>query len=218
MDYEQKIGERLNSVLSDTELYPYCVDAYTTALQGVGLTDAKTHAEKVLGILKSEKPLREREAEVWNYFRTLSVNGIILEEHMASLVADRRRIMLEQISPYLLHEGKTADYGAGNGEFMRLVASKFPKLEIEGWDIVTDDSKKQVQTYDGKHIPRDDGSYAQVYATTVLHHTRDSKAGAREIARLSNNRIILIETIAGDRTGDRTKDWNIAKVGSIEVT
>jgi len=140
------------------------------------------------------------------------VNGKSFEAHVAGLVAERRKIMFEQISSYMLPTGKTADYGAGNGEFMRLVASKFPELEMEGWDIVTDDPDGQVQSYDGKHIPREDGYYSQIYATTVLHHVEDPKSGAKEIVRLSSKRIILIETIAGDRTGDRTKDWNITFV------
>ena len=212
MDYEQKIGDRLTFVLSDRELYPYCLEAYSIALGGMGLSNAKFHAEKTLALLNSDKPLRERERGIWDYLRTLSVNEKNFEDHSMDLIADRRQIMFNQISSYVLAEGKTADYGAGNGEFMRLVASKFPRLEIEGWDIVTDDPEKKVQSYDGKSIPRENGNYDQVYATTVLHHLEDPRKGAREITRLSNRRIILIETIAGVRTGDRMKDWNITFV------
>ncbi|MFA6422092.1 MAG: hypothetical protein WCV92_01705 [Candidatus Buchananbacteria bacterium] len=71
MDYEQKIGKRLVSVLSDSELYPYCLEAYTSALAGMGLSDSESHAKKVLTFLNNKKPLREREKEAWDYFGTL---------------------------------------------------------------------------------------------------------------------------------------------------
>jgi hypothetical protein len=212
MDYEKKINERLIRVLSDAELYPYCLDSYAVTLGGIGLSDTKTHAEKVLGILKSDKTLRLKEGEVWAYFRSLSINGENLEKRIDGLVQERREIMCKQINPYLLTEGKTADIGAGNGGFMRIVAAKFPHLELEGWDIVSDDPQGQVKTYDGNKIPQGDGYYSQVYATTVLHHMENPTAGAGEISRLAKDRILLIETIAGRRTGDRTKDWNITFV------
>lgn len=209
MNYEKIIENRLNSVLSDPELFPYCLEAYAAALAGMGLSNPKVSARKVMDFLNSHKTLIEREKDVWNYFKTLSVDRKSFEEHVASLISDRRKTMLEQINPFLLPEGKAADFGAGNGEFMCLVSSQFPKLTIDGWDVVTDDPKGNVQTYDGMRIPRNDGFYNQVYATTVLHHLENPKVGAKEIVRVSNKRIILIETIAGTRTGDRAKDWNI---------
>lgn len=212
MDYEQKIAERLTFVLSNNELYPYCLDAYSSAFGGMGLSDSKVHAEKILSILKGGGTLREREKNIWDYLRKLSVGKIYFEQHIDNLIVERRKIMLDQISPYVIPKGKIADYGAGGGGFMRLVALKFPELEIDGWDIVTDDPNHQVKTYDGKKIPCADGFYSQVYATTVLHHLEDPKVGAKEIARLSSKRIILIETIAGVRTKDRVKDWNITFV------
>ncbi|MFA6006828.1 MAG: methyltransferase domain-containing protein [Candidatus Paceibacterota bacterium] len=210
--YEKNIGSRLISVLMNEELAPYCLNTYINSFSGMGVDNPEQHAQKTNELLSQDKPLREREREIWEYLKTLSVHYTPFESYVAGLVNERRDIMFKQVAPNLLIEGKTLDFGAGNGEFMRQVHASFPKLDIEGWDVVSDDSKGQVQVYDGKVVPRDDKFYDQAYATTVLHHTADPFAGAEEMARLTKERLILIETIPGEHTGDRKKDWDITFV------
>ncbi len=212
--YERSLVERLETVLSNPDIFANCLSSYTDAFFGMGFDSPGLHAKFVLNELGfGSGSLRERERKIWGYFDGLSIGNLSVADHIDKLVTERRLTMLKQISPYLLPGATTADFGAGNGEFMRLlVESKNPSLSVEGWDVVSDDKLGQVKPYDGRTVPRPDNYYAQVYATTVLHHMEDPVLGAREIVRLSSNRIILIETIAGVRTGDVQKDRDITFV------
>jgi SAM-dependent methyltransferase len=206
--HEKYINERLMFVLGIPELRELSLEAYATAFEGMGFP--AECAGEVLKVLEGNDSLEVKEAKAWELLAALNPDA---KGHIGTLAAERRNIMLDQIGPWLPEDSVlVVDYGAGNGAFMRLVANRYPQARVEGWDVVGDDEVGDVKVYDGERVPRGDRHYDLAYATTVLHHMEDPIQGARELVRLAKRRIILIETIPGNRTGKRDKDWNVTFV------
>lgn len=210
--YEEEINQRLKRVLNDPELYPYCSKAYINANKKTGFEKSEEVGEFVLQILSGESSLTEKENLIWQKLKDYAVHGLPLKDQVKSIIQKRVQTMYSQIGDYILDTGTAADFGAGLGDFLRLVREKKPNLEIEGWDIGTDDAVGDVHVYDGIRIPREDKSYDQVWQTTVLHHFSDPVDGVKEISRLAKKRIILLETLPLGWFEDVSKDFDLTFV------
>ncbi len=210
--YENEINERLKRVLNDPELYSYCLKAYINANQKTGFEKPEETAEFVLKTLAGELSLIEKEKLIWEILGGYVVHGIVFRDYLPVMIQNRVNKMYSQIGAYILDSGVAADYGAGLGDFMRKVKKEKPNLMIEGWDIGNDDAKGDVNIYDGKHIPRDNQYYDQVWQTTVLHHFSNPIDGVKEMARLAKKRIILLETLPLGWLGDKEKDFDVTFV------
>lgn len=210
--YEEQINKRLIRVLNNPELYSYCLKAYTQSNITTGFENPEAVAKLVLDGLSQSTLLLEKEKMIWKEIGGLVVKGEALRDHVDTIVFNRVEKMYEQIGQYILDKGKAADYGAGWGDFLRFVRRKKPNIDIEGWDIVSDDTEGDVEPYDGNRIPRDDQYYDQVWQTTVLHHFDDPITGVKEIARIAKKRIILLETLPLGWLDDKEKDYDLTFV------
>lgn len=210
--YENTINDRLIKVLKNKEMYRYCLDAYTQSNKRTGFEKPAEAAEFVLKILARELPLREKEYLIWETLGNYIVHGAKLSDYQKLIIKKRVKTIYDQIGAYIFDKGKAVDFGAGLGDFLRLVREMKPNLQIEGWDIHDDDKNEDVKVYDGKHIPRTNGYYDQAWETTVLHHFDDPTKGVKEMSRISKKRIIILETLPLSLTKDKKKNLDITFV------
>ena len=85
------------------------------------------------------------------------------------------------------------DFGAGRGDFMKLVGDEFG-ADMIGIDIIDyRDEGINVLLFDGRTIPLPDKSVDVSMAAFVLHHTVDQDAVLRELIRVSRQRVVIFE-------------------------
>lgn len=85
------------------------------------------------------------------------------------------------------------DFGAGRGDFMKVVGAEFG-AEVIGIDIIDyRDDGINVLLFDGQTIPLPDNSVDVSMAAFVLHHTTDQQAVLREMMRVSRRRVVIFE-------------------------
>jgi SAM-dependent methyltransferase len=100
---------------------------------------------------------------------------------------------LAAMRPFVESGQRVLDFGAGRGDFLKLVSQDMG-VEIVGIDIIdyTDDDV-EVLMFDGQTIPLPDKSVDVGMVAFVLHHTTDHQAAIRELIRVCRKRIVLFE-------------------------
>lgn len=199
MDFNSEINARLINFFS---LHNRDLASSAILNELRGIHHCHPPVEEIIDNLTKDKTLAEKESSIWKLFSEFKINGAPFEKYIAHHIAKRQRYVFNLISPYIVSKGTIADFGAGSGRLMRLIASEKPCVKIEGWDIVNDDPKNKIEIYDGKKIPRPDSFYDQTIAITSLHHSTDPARSAAEIVRISKKSVILFETILRHPSSD----------------
>lgn len=110
--------------------------------------------------------------------------------------ADRKREVaarLAAMTPYVEAGQRVLDFGAGRGDFLKVVGQQLG-VEIIGIDIIDyTDEGIDVLMFDGGKIPLPDKSVDISMAAFVLHHTRDHAAVIRELRRVTRKYIVIFE-------------------------
>lgn len=100
---------------------------------------------------------------------------------------------LAAMGPYVEPGERVLDFGAGRGDFMKLVSQRLG-AEVVGIDIIDyRDEGVEVLLFDGQTIPLPDKSVDVAMAAFVLHHTRDQDAVIREMKRVARRRLVVFE-------------------------
>lgn len=111
------------------------------------------------------------------------------EANRAKEVAAR----LGAMRPFVEPGQRILDFGAGRGDFMRIVGERLG-VEVIGIDIIDyRDEGVEILLFDGKTIPLPDKSVDVAMAAFVLHHTTDQEAVLRELARVARRRVVIFE-------------------------
>lgn len=88
---------------------------------------------------------------------------------------------------------RVLDFGAGRGDFMKIVGERLG-VEVIGIDIIDyRDDGIEVLMFDGQTIPLPDKSVDVAMAAFVLHHTTDHTAVIREMMRVARRRVVVFE-------------------------
>lgn len=88
---------------------------------------------------------------------------------------------------------RVLDFGAGRGDFMKVVGDRLG-AEVIGIDIIDyRDDGVEVLLFDGQTIPMPDKSVDVAMAAFVLHHTTDQAAVLREMMRVARRRVVVFE-------------------------
>lgn len=100
---------------------------------------------------------------------------------------------LAAMGPYVTRGEKVLDFGAGRGDFMKVVGDRLG-VEVIGIDIIDyRDEGIEVLLFDGQTIPLPDKSVDVAMAAFVLHHTTDQAAALAEMKRVARRRIVIFE-------------------------
>jgi SAM-dependent methyltransferase len=89
-------------------------------------------------------------------------------------------------------DASVLEVGCGDGRLGRLVADKRPDISIHGIDVrLRTDAPIPVETFDGRSIPYDAGSFDVVMFIDVLHHTAEPMILLGEAARVARQVIVI---------------------------
>lgn len=110
--------------------------------------------------------------------------------------SDRAREVAQRLAamrPFVSSGQRVLDFGAGRGDFLKVVG-KGLGVEIIGIDIIDySDDGVEVLMFDGQAIPLPDKSVDVGMVAFVLHHMDDQAAALRELKRVCRKRIVVFE-------------------------
>lgn len=100
---------------------------------------------------------------------------------------------LAALRPFVTAGQRVLDFGAGRGDFLKVVGKDLG-VEIIGIDIIDyTDEDVDVLMFDGATIPLPDKSVDVGLAAFVLHHIPDQTAAMQELIRVCRKRIVIFE-------------------------
>lgn len=110
--------------------------------------------------------------------------------------SDRAREVAQRLTamrPFVSSGQRVLDFGAGRGDFLKVVGKDLG-VEIIGIDIIDySDDGVEVLMFDGQSIPLPDKSVDVGMVAFVLHHMDDQAAALRELKRVCRKRIVVFE-------------------------
>jgi SAM-dependent methyltransferase len=123
--------------------------------------------------------------------------GLIEFVH-GTYVHNRRILVLSDWCARLIpFKSRVLDVGCGDGQLTRLIADKRPDISISGIDVrQRPDAAIPVETFDGKSIPYDEGSFDIVMFVDVIHHTEQPITLLREAVRVARRKVLIKDHLA----------------------
>jgi SAM-dependent methyltransferase len=86
------------------------------------------------------------------------------------------------------------DVGCGNGFLLRAIAAARSEARLTGCDIVSSETIPDVEHHEAllPDLPYEDGEFDVVCCTHVLEHIIDLNAAARELMRITRDRLLVV--------------------------
>lgn len=110
--------------------------------------------------------------------------------------SDRAREVVQRLAamrPFVSSGQRVLDFGAGRGDFLKIVGKDLG-VEIIGIDIIDySDDGVEVLMFDGQSIPLPEKSVDVGVVAFVLHHMDDQAAALCELKRVCRKRIVVFE-------------------------
>jgi SAM-dependent methyltransferase len=130
----------------------------------------------------------------------------LAEQVHEAYVHDRRiRRLCHHLAGLLPHGARVLDVGCGDGRLDSLIQARRPDVQISGIDVlVRPNAAIPVESFDGRTIPHDQGSFDAVMFVDVLHHADDAAALLREAARVARQAVVLKDHTADGPLAVRT--------------
>ncbi|HEX3875256.1 MAG TPA: class I SAM-dependent methyltransferase [Solirubrobacteraceae bacterium] len=123
---------------------------------------------------------------------------------------------------------RVLDFGCGSGRFLRHLLNAGTGATFEGADIDAacvawlerhlPEPHRAFRNDPAPPLPRPDGHYALIYATSVFTHLTDTWAAwLCELHRLLDDDVILIATVIDEASGPRFDEspWDDARIGML---
>ena len=117
----------------------------------------------------------------------------ILDSVHGGFVFERRAAVLARhLAEMLPRDARALDVGCGDGLIARLFVERRPDVRVEGIDVlVRPATRVEVSAFDGRVIPRADGSVDAVTFVDVLHHAGDTMGLLREAVRVTKKTVLI---------------------------
>ncbi len=217
-DHTEIIKARLDKVVQNPEIREMVAVDYSYTFHELGLSteEARTLAEKVIGMIAEAKTLKEAETNIRATFETTRVGEHNFFELIQAGLGDRVRKIVDQVSPFLIGVGgKVFDYGMGAGEVTQKLKDEL-NLDIEGGDVRDFRSPEVTVPYvllssspdeSGRIVDVEDKHYEAAVVTNVIHHERVNENILRELERIVGKKLVIIETVpVGNTPEEIAKD------------
>ncbi len=132
------------------------------------------------------------------------------------IIQERSSIIYEEIKSHL--QGQTLlDIGCGNGLISEMARQNFSEVQLlDVVNYINPDVKLPFMSYhEGENLPVD-RMYDTVLLLTVLHHTNDPLTLLKEAWKVTNKRLIIIESIFGVHEKLPNNKYKLADHGDRE--
>ncbi|MBS1120756.1 MAG: Methyltransferase type 11 [Deltaproteobacteria bacterium] len=120
-------------------------------------------------------------------------------------------VLAKELAAHVPANSKVLDVGCGDGTISQLVMAQRPGVTYEGIDIMARPSCAiPFRTFDGLHIPHDDGSFDAVQFVDVLHHTNEIEPLVADAVRVSKRYVLIKDHLWENRLDFETlrfMDW-----------
>ncbi|MCX6792131.1 MAG: class I SAM-dependent methyltransferase [Candidatus Gottesmanbacteria bacterium] len=127
-------------------------------------------------------------------------------EEIMSIMSGYVQKQKKLLAPYIGGSRSLLDFGCGDLSLSKLLHTEFPALAITGVDVVDSGIRADGITfrlYDGKTLPFKNNTFDVSISYHVFHHTSDPRAAFGELARVTKNKLLIVEPClpAGRRSG-----------------
>lgn len=117
--------------------------------------------------------------------------------HAKAVFGRRVRVLAAHIAGLLPARARVLDVGCGDGSVAALVMQARPDVTVTGIDVLVRPSTRiPVESFDGSHVPFDDGAFDAVTFVDVLHHTLDPTVLLREARRVAKQAVVIKDHLA----------------------
>lgn len=131
--------------------------------------------------------------------------------HRRLVYGRRIRVLGRHLAELLPREASVLDVGSGDGLLARRVMELRPDLVIRGVDVMArPESHIPVELFDGVKLPFADREFDAVMMVDVLHHAAEQERLLEEMARVSNNVVLIKDHVVRGALAWRTlafMDW-----------
>ncbi len=209
--------ERIQQSLSNPETLSKVRANFLHTFEQIGLSTERAQElrDTIMEMLSSQKTVLETEHEALRLFKSTKIsNGSEsnLIEAIHEKLQDRADLIFQQLAPHLENTaGPVIDYGAGDGQVTQKLNDKLG-LAIEGVDVRSYTDPKvtvPISTFDGGTVDAPDKAFEAGVITNVLHHEQNNEKIIRELDRIVEKKIIVIETVpmgGSEEEMDQDKD------------
>jgi SAM-dependent methyltransferase len=137
--------------------------------------------------------------------------GLIEAVHGGYVHQRRILVLSDWCSRLIPVNSKVLDVGCGDGRLAHLIAQKRPDVSIRGIDVrQRNDAVIPIDTFDGKFIPYEEGSFDVVMFVDVLHHASQPMTLLQEAVRVARKAIVIKDHVAEGTLAHltlRVMDW-----------
>ena len=180
---------------------------------GVPSAEARVVAAEVVSRIASSQSMREAELKVRELLmRTTTREGNLLESVQKGW-RQRADKIFSQLSPLLQGTpGKIFDYGMGSGAVTQRLKEELG-LDIEGGDVrdfrmphvTVPFVALQPPSPGGGIVQVPDGYYGTAILTNVIHHEEENEIILKELDRIVEHKLVIIETVPDGASPDDQK-------------
>ncbi len=113
---------------------------------------------------------------------------------------ERSRKICEVFLPFIKKGSRVLDLGTGSARNARFIKNN-KKVDITLLDITDEYNQTdlKVKVYDGERVPFKKNYFDAVLLIYVLHHSDNPDLTLREAARVSKNKVLILEDVANNR-------------------
>ncbi len=126
----------------------------------------------------------------------------MMQQIMESILERRAERIAQVVLPHLPKVGHILDVGSGTGHNARRMAAN-SGLEFLETDVVDMHTVGRGPVlFDGSTLPFPDGAFAATLLLFALHYVVDPVGILRELGRVTNGRVLVLQSTYSDRTGN----------------
>ncbi|NUO54171.1 MAG: class I SAM-dependent methyltransferase [Polyangiaceae bacterium] len=123
--------------------------------------------------------------------------GLAKRMHRLGVQAPRTRRLAPVLADLVGPASSLLDVGAGDGEVARSVAELVGAQRVEGVDVlVQPHGQVPTRSYDGEHLPFEDGAFDVVLLSDVLHHVVSAEGVLCEALRVATRAVVVKDHFA----------------------
>ena len=207
--------EKINAALCDRATQQAVLDDFTHTFMYMDVSEDKAKGLSsfiVTTLQQDNEPLDILEQAIYCELKETAVSTTdptSLTDKINKMFTGRAQTIFNQITPHLNGtKGIVLDFGAGDGQITQLIRTAgYGVVGIDPRNYALSHLTAPVYQFDGIRSHFNDKVFETSIATNVLHHEAENERCLNELDRLTQRKLIIIETVpVGATPEDIDKD------------